>query len=187
MVAPSGEIPHTGMIEPLPFYDHGMTDEQLKTIGIISLNWSIVERELTDILSNLDPRDSKIAVYNLDKKLKLLGGKLKGDPKPSHYKHADWSEVFKLYDDLKKSVEKFREGRNHIIHGTVIRFFGGVREPAIYSNKTRQTKVLSQLPKILNQSTYLTHVMAHLSSALYGSVLKMQLPSLDLPAFRFEP
>jgi hypothetical protein len=165
------------MIEPLHFYDHGMTDDQLKTIGIISLNWATVEREITQILCNLDSRDpTEIARYHLNKKLKLLGKKLKGNPKPSDYEHADWSEESKLFDNLKESIEKFREGRNHIIHGTVIRFFGGAREPAIYSDKSLQTKELSALPKILDQSTYLTHVVAHLWSALCGSALKTPLP-----------
>jgi hypothetical protein len=106
----------------------------------------------------------------------LLGKELTRDPKPSAYAHADWPKVSKLFVALKKDVEDFRDGRNHIIHGTVIRFFRGVRDPAIYSDKRRTTKELSELPKILDQSTYLTHVVAHLSSALYGSLLKMPLP-----------
>jgi hypothetical protein len=166
------------MIEPLHYYEHGMTDDQLKTVGIISLNWGTVEREITQILCNLDPGEpTKIATYHLNKKLKLLGKKLKENPKPSEYDHADWPEVSKLFDNLKESIENFREGRNHIIHGTVVRFFGGVREPAIYSDKSLQTKELSALPKILDQSTYLTHVVAHLWSALYGSVRKTPLPN----------
>jgi hypothetical protein len=169
------------MIEPLHFYGNGMTDDQLKTVGIISLNWSMVEKHITDILgefyaiTDLDVIEL-IAPLSLEKKLELFKKKIERDPKPPGYEHADWPAVSNLFTALKKDVNDFREGRNHIIHGTVIRFFGVVREPAILSGIKRKTKELSELPKILDQSTYLTHVVAHLWGALYGSVLKTPLP-----------
>ena len=56
------------MIEP--FYDLGMTDDQLKAIGMISLNWSTVEREITGILHSFysfpDEQDAIDMVAVLD-------------------------------------------------------------------------------------------------------------------------
>jgi hypothetical protein len=168
------------MIEPL--FDLGMTDEQLKTVGIISLNWSLVERDVTDILRDFyafrDEKDATdlVAILDLDKKLNLLEKKMKRDPKPSGYPNADWAKASDFLSCLRKSYEEFREGRNHVIHGTVVRFFGNINDPVIWSHKKRVAKELSELPKILDQSTYLTYLMAHLSSALYGSMLQVPLP-----------
>ena len=59
-----------------------MTDDQLKTIGIISLNWAIVEREITDILRDFyalkDENDAieLVTILDLDKKLNLLQKKI---------------------------------------------------------------------------------------------------------------
>lgn len=171
------------MIQPL--FDLGMTDEQLKTIGTISLNWATVEREITDILRDFyalkDENDAieLITILDLDKKLHLLQKKMTRDSKPSGYLNADWSKASDFLSRLRKSAEKFREGRNHIIHGSVVRFFGNVQDPVIWSHTKRRGKDLSELPKIVDQSTYLTNLMAHLSSSLYGSMLQVLLP--DIP------
>lgn len=170
------------MIEPL--FDLGMTDDQLKTIGIISLNWAIVEREITDILRDFyalkDENDAieLVTILDLDKKLNLLQKKMMRYPKPRGYLNADWAKASDFLGRLRKSAEKFRDGRNHIIHGSVVRFFGNVQDPVIWSHTKRRRMDLSELPKIVDQSTYLTYLMAHLSSALYGSMLQVPLPEI---------
>jgi hypothetical protein len=171
------------MIEP--FYDLGMTDDQLKTIGMISLNWSIVEREITEILlsfysfTNWQDGVELVAVLDFDKKLSLCKTKIDRDPKPSGYANADWNKASQTLEHLRKSAEKFRPGRNQVIHGTVVRFFGNVRDPVLRSNKKRVTIELTELPKILEQSSYLTHAMAHMAGALYGWGHQEPLP--DIP------
>jgi hypothetical protein len=125
------------MIEPL--FDLGMNDEQLKALGIISLNWGIVEREITDILCSFyglsDPSDAVelITILDLDKKLNLLTKKIVREPRPAGYTNADWKKVSEMLAILKQCIEAYREGRNHIIHGTVVRFFGNIKEPVIWS------------------------------------------------------
>jgi hypothetical protein len=171
------------MIEP--FYDLGMTDDQLKTIGMISLNWSIVDREITEILqsfysfTNWQDVVDLVAVLDFDKKLHLCQKKLEQNQKPLGYANADWSSVCQLLDHLRKSAAKFRNGRNHVIHGTVVHFFGNVRDPVILSHKKTLTIELTELPKIFEQSAYLTHVMAHLSAVLYGHKSLEPLPCIQ--------
>jgi len=93
------------MIEPL--FDLGMTDEQLKTVGIISLNWSLVERDVTDILSDFyafkDEKDATdlVAILDLDKKLNLLEKKMKRDLKPPGYLNADWAKALDFLSCLR--------------------------------------------------------------------------------------
>jgi hypothetical protein len=160
------------MIEP--FYDLGMTDDQLKTIGMISLNWSIVEREITEILqsfysfTNWQDGVELVAVLDFDKKIGISTKKIDRDPKPSGYANADWNKVSQTLDHLRTCAHKFRPGRNHIVHGTVVRFFGNINDPVLWSHKKRNTIELTELPKILEQSSYLTHAMAHVAGALYG-------------------
>ncbi|MGI8568650.1 MAG: hypothetical protein ACR2KT_06045 [Methylocella sp.] len=145
-----------------PLYDLEMTNEQLKTIGVVSLNWGIVERDITDILCSFyainDPIDATelVDVLSLDKKLNFLEKKSKRGPRPQGYSNADWKKVSEMIDLLRKSAANFRDGRNHLIHGTVIRFFGDVRDqdPVLWSHTKRTAKDLSELPKILNQSMY---------------------------------
>jgi hypothetical protein len=170
------------MIEP--FYDLGMTDDQLKAIGMISLNWSTVEREITDILHSFysfpDEKDAidLVAVLDFDKKLGLCIKKIKRNPKPSGYANADWNKVSQMLDHLRKSVADFKPGRNQVIHGTVVRFFGNIKDPVLWSNKKRHSIELTELPKILDQSSYLTHAMAHVAGALYGWGPQKPLPNI---------
>jgi hypothetical protein len=160
------------MIEP--FYDLGMTNDQLKTIGMISLNWSMAEREITDILHSFysfrDEQDAidLVAVLDFNKKLALCKKKIDRNTKPSGYLNADWKKVSQALDHLQKIAGDFKPGRNRVIHGTVVRFFGNIKDPVLWSSKNRNTIELTELPKILEQSSYLTHAMAHVAGALYG-------------------
>ena len=145
----------------------------------------MVEREITDILHSFysfpDEQDAidLVAVLDFYKKLDLCKKKIERDPKPSGYANADWNKVSQMLDHLRKTAEKFRPGRNHVIHGTVVRFYGNIIDPVLWSYKKRCTIELTELPKILNQSSYLTHAMAHVAGPLYGWGPQEPLP--DIP------